>query len=123
MSKIVEQPASAGSVVPATPLGSMTPTPLPGMPEPPTDDYNTWEAAVRPVFEAAAKTGRPFLCWIVADDHHLPHPPDQKLDWARLMKGPRCDGLIYQSGYGAARDGSAVKQWRGTRAARREAAA
>jgi hypothetical protein len=100
------------------------PTPLPGMPEPPTpDDYETWEALVRPVFEQAAATGRPFLCWVVADDHHLPHPPNQRLDWARLVKGLRTDGLIYWDGYGAARDGSAVKQWRGTRAARQEAAA
>jgi len=101
-----------------------TPTPLPGMPEPePADDYATWEALVRPTFETVAATGRPFLCWTVAKDHDLPNPPNQKLDWARLISGLRRDGLIYQDGFGDARDQSAVKQWRGTRAARREAAA
>jgi hypothetical protein len=99
------------------------PTPLPGMPEPPATDYETWEALVRPVFEQAAATGRPFLCWVVADDHNLPHPPNQRLDWARLVKALRHDGLICWSGYGAARDGSAVKEWRGTSAARRGVAA
>lgn len=101
----------------------MTATPLPGMPEAPISDYETWEALVRPTFEAVAATGQPFRCWVVARDHGLPNPPDQKLDWAHLISGLRRDGLIYQDGYGEARDQSAVKQWRGTRAARREVAA
>lgn len=102
----------------------MNATPLPGMPEPePVDDYETWEALVRPTFLAAAATGRPFLCWTVAREHKLPDPPNQKLDWARLISGLRHDGLIYRIGFGDARDGSAVKEWCGTRQARQETAA
>lgn len=94
-----------------------TPLPLPGMPTPPPSEYETWAAKVRPVYAAVAATGRPFLCWKVARDHKLPEPPDQKQDWARLITSLRHDGLIYHDDFGLARDGSAVKQWRGTSAA------
>jgi hypothetical protein len=96
----------------------MTATPLPGMPEPAhADDYETWEAGVRPAFLAVAATGRPFLCWIVARDHRLPEPPDKKLDWARLMRRLHHDNVIQPDDFGLARDQSAVRRWRGTREA------
>ncbi|BBB01028.1 hypothetical protein RVR_8260 [Actinacidiphila reveromycinica] len=94
-------------------------TPLPGMPTPPAPsaDYETWAETVRPVYAAAASTGRTFLCWHIARDHHLPDPPNPKRDWARLMSDLHRAGLIRQDGYGEARDHSAVHAWRGTRAA------
>lgn len=101
----------------------MTATPLPGMPEPPTTDYEDWAAIVRPTFEAVAATGRSFVCWTVAREHDLPDPPNPKFDWARLVIGLHHDGILRRDGYGEARDHSAVRKWRGTRAAMRGAAA
>lgn len=101
----------------------MTATPLPGMPETPTSDYETWEALVRPIFEQVAATGQPFRCWVVAKEHDLPEPPCPARDWARLIGRLHHDGIIRTDGFGLARDQSAVRRWRGTRAARREAAA
>lgn len=99
-------------------------TPLPGMPEPQTtDDYETWAEQVRPVFETVAATGQPFLCWKIAKEHDLPEPPCRERDWARLIGRLHHDGIIRTDGFGLARDKSAVRRWRGTRAARREAAA
>lgn len=101
------------------------PTPLPGMPEPepPSADFDEWLATVRPIFEKVAATGRPFLCWTVAKEYELPEPPNPKQDWATLIKALHHDGFIYQDGFGNARDQSAVKKWRGTRAARKQVAA
>ncbi|MFI0900606.1 hypothetical protein [Streptomyces sp. NPDC020983] len=99
------------------------PMPLPGMPEPPKSEYETWADAIRPVYVNVAATGRRFVCWEIARDNQLPEPPNPQRDWARFMGEFHRDGLIRQDGYGEARDHSAVKQWRGTHAARREAAA
>lgn len=101
-----------------------TATPLPGMPEPEhADDYTTWETLVRPTFEGVAATGQPFICWHVARDHELPEPPNRDRDWARFIGRLHHDGVIRTDGFGLARNKSAVRRWRGTRAARREAAA
>jgi hypothetical protein len=100
-----------------------TPTPLPGMPDLPVSDYETWEAEVRPTFEQVAAAGESFVCWRVAQAHRLPDPPERKRDWARLISGLHNAGVIRQDGYGHARDGSAVCSWRGTRQARRAVAA
>jgi hypothetical protein len=93
------------------------PTPLPGMPTPPQSDYDTWVLEVRPVYVAVAETGRRFVCWEIAREFDLPEPPNRQRDWARFVGELHRDGLISQDGYGEARDHSAVKQWRGTRAA------
>lgn len=101
-----------------------TATPLPGMPEPEhADDYETWAETARPAFEQVAATGRPFICWRVARDHEVPEPPNPQRDWARFMGQLHHAGVIRTDGFGFARDKSAVRRWRGTRAARRGAAA
>lgn len=82
------------------------------------DDYDAWVSLVRPTFVAVARAGRPFVCWQIAKTHQLPEPPDQKRDWARLMGSLHRDGLIRCDGFALARDKSAVRRWRGTRAAR-----
>jgi hypothetical protein len=86
------------------------------IPEP--TDYETWAIAARPVYVAAAKTGLPFVCWKVARDAKLPGPPDQKRDWARFIGELHSGGVIRLAGFGFARDGSAVRKWIGTTAAR-----
>lgn len=78
------------------------------------DDYEAWVSEVRPTFVKVAKTGRPFLCWKVADAHDLPEPPSQRLDWARLMSSLHRDRIIRCDGFGLARDKSACRRWRGT---------
>lgn len=85
-----------------------------------TDDYESWEALVRPAFIAIAAAGTPFICWVVAKECRLPEPPDRRRDWARLMVGLHRDGIVRRDGFGYARDHSAVTRWRGTRAARFE---
>lgn len=113
-----------------------TPTPLPGMPEPPprsapirlrAEDYETWVAIVRPMFEIAAASGRRFTSFEVADEHNLPDPPKPKSQWGTFIRALAHDGLIERVGYDdSARPGgrhSGVKVWRGCRIARRGAAA
>jgi hypothetical protein len=80
----------------------------------PADDYDTWEAAVWPTFVAAARSGRPFVCWKIADAHDLPHPPCQERDWARLMGHLHRARIVRCDGFGLARDKSACRRWRGT---------
>lgn len=87
------------------------------------DDYETWAAQIRPVFEQVAGTGQPFLCWKVAQQNDLPDPPDRDHDWGRFAAALHREGLIRTDGFGLTRDKSAVRRWRGTAAARREAAA
>lgn len=81
------------------------------------DDYEAWVSEVRPVFVEAAKSGRPFLCWKIACQNELPDPPDRDHDWGRFVAGLHKDGLIRTDGFGCTRDKSAVRRWRGTRAA------
>lgn len=101
----------------------MTATPLPGMPEPPTTDYEDWAATVRPTFEQVAATGRSFVCWTIAREYDLPDPPNPARDWARFMGQLHHDGVVRYDGFGLARDKSAVRRWRGTRATMRGVAA
>lgn len=81
------------------------------------EDYETWAATVRPTFVEIARTGQPFLFWTAARDHELPDPPDRDHDWGRFAAGLHRDGVIRTHGYGQTRDRSAVRRWRGTRAA------
>ncbi|MFJ2630908.1 hypothetical protein ACIO6U_02950 [Streptomyces sp. NPDC087422] len=110
------------------------PTPLPGMPEPPTPsavqraaDYETWLGAVRPAFEAAAATGRPFTTYEIAHAANLPEPPDAAHQWGRLMNLLAAEGWIRTAGWAASdrptTRHSGVRTWRGTRAARKQAVA
>ena len=84
------------------------------------EDYEAWVSEVRPVFVAAAKAGRPFVCWKIADANNLPEPPHQERDWARLMASLRRDHIVRYDGFGLARDKSAVRRWRGTADAMQE---
>ncbi|MFI9154540.1 hypothetical protein [Streptomyces sp. NPDC053367] len=83
----------------------------------PATDFESWVDAVWPTFVEAAKTGRPFVCWQVADANDLPHPPCQERDWARLMGRLHRAHVVRYDGFGFARDKSACRRWRGTRAA------
>lgn len=113
-----------------------TPTPLPGMPVPPpriapvrkrSDDYATWICTVRPIFEKVALTRRRWTSFEIADEYRLPDPPKPKAQWGVFIRSLVDEGLIERVGYDdSARPGghnSGVKVWRGTTAARREAAA
>lgn len=81
------------------------------------DDYKTWINEIRPVFEKAAATGRPFLCWKIARENDLPDPPDRDHDWGRFAATLHREGLLRTDGFGLTRDKSAVRRWRGTRGA------
>jgi hypothetical protein len=78
------------------------------------DDYEAWESEVWPTFVEVAKSGRPFVCWKIADANDLPHPPCQERDWARLMGRLRREHIVRYNGFGLARDKSACRRWRGT---------
>lgn len=78
------------------------------------EDYEAWESEVRPVFIDAAKSGRPFLCWKIAQANDLPDPPDQQRDWARLIASLHRAHIVRCDGFGLARDKSACRRWRGT---------
>jgi hypothetical protein len=110
-----------------------TATPLPGMPELPTppsvqraEDYETWLAAVRPVFEKAAAAGATFTAYQVAYDNDLPEPPDHH-QWGRLLSLLREEGWIRHAGWACSTrpttHHSGVRTWRGTAAARQGRAA
>lgn len=96
--------------------------PLDGMPEP-ADDYETWVEKVRPAFERAAATGREFASWHIKVDQELPEPPKPQFQWGTLLHRLESEGLIRPASFTTTRDGSAVRTWRGTRAARRGEAA
>jgi hypothetical protein len=87
------------------------------LPPKPSDDFETWLAEVWPTFVTAAATGQPFVCWKIADAHDLPQPPCQERDWARLMGRLHHARIVRYDGFGLARDKSACRRWRGTRAA------
>lgn len=102
------------------------------VPEPPaarprSEDYETWIAAVRPAFEAAAASGRTFTTYEIADKRRLPEPPDPAHQWGRLMTLLREDGFIQPAGWACSprptTHASGVRTWRGTRAARQPRAA
>lgn len=90
-------------------------------------DYETWLAAVWPVFIATAATGQTFTCYSVADTHKLPDPPSPQAHWGRLMALLRDEGYIRPAGWACSdrptTRHSGVRTWRGTAAARRAAAA
>lgn len=106
---------------------TVKPTPLPGMPEPPVPDYETWLAQVRPAFEQAAATGRLFTTYEIADINRLPEPPDPAHHWGRLMNLLAIDGWVRPAGWTASdrptTRHSSVRTWRGTPAARQGRAA
>ena len=99
--------------------------PLDGMPEPPHPDadYETWVEQVRPAFEQAARTGREFASWHIKVDAKLPDPPNPRSMWGQLMHRLSEEGLLEAVSFTTTRDGSGVRTWRGTRAARTEKAA
>lgn len=106
------QPALDGSVPPPA--------------RPRASDYETWIETVRPVFEKVAATSRRWTSYEVADEHNLPDPPKPQSQWGRLVGMLRDEGLIEAVGWANSDrpgdNGSGVKVWRGTRAARRAAA-
>jgi hypothetical protein len=126
--------ATSPTTRPVTGSVTTTPTPLPGMPEPPVpaavqraEDYETWIAAVRPAFEAAAVTGQPFTTYDVAYAAQLPEPPDSAHHWGRLMTLLKEEGWIRTAGWANSSrpttHHSGVRTWKGTAAARKQVAA
>ncbi|MEW2069017.1 hypothetical protein [Streptomyces sp. NPDC007346] len=90
-------------------------------------DYDTWLAAVWPHYIAAAATGKTFTCYSVADANKLPDPPNRKAHWGRLITLLEDKGYIRKVDWAPSdrptTRHSGVRTWRGTAAARREAAA
>ena len=90
-------------------------------------DYETWLAAVRPAYEAAAASGRPFTAYSVADTNRLPEPPDSAHHWGRFMRLLAEEGWIRTHGWTTSdrptTHHSGVRTWIGTRAARQARAA
>lgn len=132
MTKIVERSVKPNLSVPDRKTEDMT-TPV----QPTLDgsvptltqsaDYETWLAAVWPVFIAAAATGKVFTCYSVADAAKLPNPPNPQAHWGRLITLLRDEGYIRTAGWACSdrptTHHSGVRTWKGTAAARREAAA
>lgn len=81
-------------------------------------DYETWLQQIRPAFAAAARSGREFACWHIKVDKKLPDPPKPKTQWGSAMHHFTAEGLLEPASFTTTRDGSAVRTWRGTRAAR-----
>jgi hypothetical protein len=90
---------------------------------PPADslDYLTWAAQVRPAFVEAARSGRRFTTYEIAQENKLPEPPKPASDWGNFAQALRRQGLIEDAGADrSARrtsERSRVGVWRGTRAA------
>lgn len=84
-------------------------------------DYHTWAATVRPKFVDAARTGRRFTTYEIAQEHELPEPPCPRSDWGNFAQALARDGLIEHCGFDRSSrptgEKSAVAVWRGTRAA------
>lgn len=97
-----------------------TPKTPPGRPR--AADYETWMAAVRPAYETAAASGKPFTTYDIADANRLPEPPDPAHHWGRLMTLLQDEGWIRKHGWTCSTrpttHASGVRVWIGTRAAR-----
>ncbi|WP_318205342.1 hypothetical protein [Streptomyces sp. SCL15-4] len=87
----------------------------------PAVDYHSWVDAVRPAFVAAARSGRRFTTYEVADEHQLPEPPNPRADWGNFTQSLVRDRVIehvaFERSSRPTGERSAVSVWRGTRAA------
>lgn len=88
----------------------------------PTDlSYAEWADHVRPYFVAAARSGRRFTSFEIAEENKLPEPPKPASDWGNFVQSLARDRLIEDAGTDrSARrtsERSRVGVWRGTRAA------
>lgn len=96
-------------------LDGTLPTPTTGL------SYAEWADQVRPAFVAAARTGRRFTTWEIADAEQLPEPPCPRADWGNLTQSLVRDRVIEHCGFDRSSrptgERSAVSVWRGTRAA------
>jgi hypothetical protein len=83
--------------------------------------YAEWVDLVRPAFVAAARSGRRFTSYEIAEENRLPEPPNAKADWGNFVQSLARDRLIEDAGTDrSARrtsERSRVGVWRGTRAA------
>lgn len=89
----------------------------------PSVDFDTWAEMVRPAFVEAARSGREFASWHIKVKAKLPEPPNPKAMWGQLLHRLHDEGLIEPASFTTTRDGSGVRTWRGTRAARQGRAA
>ena len=91
------------------------------LPTPPAPDYLGWCDLVRPAFVAAARSGRRFTTYEIAEEHRLPEPPRPCTHWGNFAQSLARQGLIEHCGYDRSSrptgEKSAVAVWRGTRAA------
>ena len=83
--------------------------------------YTEWCDRARPAFVAAARSGRRFTTYEIAEENQLPEPANPKADWGNFVQSLARDGLIEDAGADrSARrtsERSRVGVWRGTRAA------
>ena len=86
------------------------------------EDYHAWFEDITPRFEDFARSGERLTCYEIAERYDLPEPPNPKSHWGRAVHHYASHDLIECVGYDdTTRPGgadSAVKVWRGTRAAR-----
>lgn len=112
------------SIQPA--LDGTAPPPVTALAVQRAEDYETWLAAVRPAYETAAATGKPFTTYSIADAARLPEPPDPAHTWGRFMRLLADEGWIRTHGWTTSdrptTHHSGVRVWIGTPAARRNAA-
>jgi hypothetical protein len=96
-------------------LDGTLPTPDTGL------TYAEWADHVRPAFVEAARSGRLFTTYEVAEEHKLPEPPKPQADWGNFARALARQGLIEHRGFDRSHrptgEKSAVSVWRGTRAA------
>lgn len=89
------------------------------------ESFEAWIDVVWPKYLEAAATGRTFTFAEIADQHKLPEPPDSHM-WGRLATLLREAGYTRRVGWATSPrptvHHSGVRTWKGTAAARREAA-
>jgi hypothetical protein len=83
--------------------------------------YTEWCDLVRPAFVEAARSGRLFTSFEIAEENKLPEPPKPACDWGNFVQSLAREGLIEDvSSVRSVRptsERSRVGVWRGTRAA------
>lgn len=90
------------------------------------DTYEDFIAKAEPAFLKAAKTGRTFTSFEIAEQENIPDPPKAKAQWGGFISHLKAIKVIEQCGWANSKrpgdNSSSVKKWRGTRQMRRSAA-
>jgi hypothetical protein len=90
------------------------------LPQPPLT-YTEWVDRIRPAFVTAARSGRRFTTYEIAEENHLPEPANPRADWGNATQQFVREDLIEHVDFDRSSrptgEKSAVSVWRGTRAA------